>query len=295
MVVKLTPHCRAQMLSPDNTTSPVRVSKTLSRTPTTRDGDPIYQPTHRNLNPQHPLLSSIPPPARPPARQQSVTMVSTRSSSAALPRSPKSESSPPPPPTKTPRKTPRSAGSRASASAAARGWAHAPSALTLLWMGVSLPLVAWDTGYVLLRPRSMPGGNLHWPLWVPYDLYGTIDHMYGFKQWSAGNGFTSAQGSLNLIETAMYLAYLWLWYSRAQPGPGSRRVLAGRAGGVALLLGFSAAVMTLSKTVLYCKSVEVAHVPTSSGAPAGRVPATQWKLQAAQSLAIFANRGSRQG
>lgn len=178
-------------------------------------------------------------------------MVSTRSSSAALPRSPKSESSPPPVPAKTPRKSvgrPRTA-------AAPRGWSHAPGALTLLWLGVSLPLVAWDTGYVLLRPRSMPGGSLHWPLWVPYALYGEVDHMYGLKQWTAGNGFTSAQGFINLIETAMYLAYLWLWYAHALPaaGAGVKRVLTGRTGGLAVLIGFSAAVMTVSKTVLYCE------------------------------------------
>src|SRR5690242_12203083 len=51
-------------------------------------------------------------------------------------------------------------------------FAHAPTNLTLLWLIVSLPLVAWDTGYILLRPHSMPGGKFHWPLWVPYELYG---------------------------------------------------------------------------------------------------------------------------
>lgn len=178
-------------------------------------------------------------------------MVSTRSSSAALPRSsPKDESSPPPVPAKTPRK---SVGR--SRAAGARGWTHAPSGVTLFWMAVSLPLVAWDTGYVLLRPRSMPGGSLHWPLWVPYALYGEVDHMYGIKQWSAGNGFTAAQGFVNLVETLMYVAYLWLWYSRGVPaaGAGAKKVLTGRTGGLAVLIGFSAAIMTVSKTVLYCK------------------------------------------
>jgi hypothetical protein len=126
--------------------------------------------------------------------------------------------------------------------------------MTLAWLAVSLPLVAWDTGYVLLRPLSMPGGSLHWPLWVPYELYGNVDHMYGFKQWNAGNGFTAAQSLLNVVETILYLAYLWLWYTRAKPGrAGERGAVSGRAGGLAVLLLFASAAMTVSKTVLYCE------------------------------------------
>lgn len=143
-----------------------------------------------------------------------------------------------------------------SATPTSAGWSHRPRTLTLLWMAVSLPLVAWDTAYVLLRPHSMPGGSLHWPVWVPYGLYGEIDHMYGFKQWDLRNGFTAAQSAMNLVETALYLAYLWLWYLYGQPGPvsaGARRTVRGRVGATAVLLGFSAAVMTVSKTILYCE------------------------------------------
>ncbi|KAL2752915.1 hypothetical protein ACRALDRAFT_1036585 [Sodiomyces alcalophilus JCM 7366] len=115
-------------------------------------------------------------------------------------------------------------------------------------MAISLPLVAWDTAYVLLRPHTMPGGSLHWPLWTPYALYGTIDGVYGFKAWHARDGFTAAQGLLNLVESVLYIAYLWLAMR-----PGARRSTSpsGRENALALLMGFSAAVMTLSKTVLY--------------------------------------------
>ncbi|KAK7746124.1 hypothetical protein SLS62_009503 [Diatrype stigma] len=141
-------------------------------------------------------------------------------------------------------------------------WAHAPSRLTLLWLAVSLPLVTWDSLYVLLRPWTMEGGHLHWPLWVPYKLYGEVDHVYGWKAFRAGNGFTSAQGSLNVVETALYLAYLGIYFAsaigvgngkgRRQTGGGQgKKVLTGRPAAVAVLLAFSAAVMTLSKTVLY--------------------------------------------
>ncbi|KAK3681781.1 hypothetical protein B0T22DRAFT_301476 [Podospora appendiculata] len=130
-------------------------------------------------------------------------------------------------------------------------WSHTPTTLTLLWLAVSLPLVAWDTGYVLLRPLSMPGGSLHWPLWVPYELYGRVDHGYGFKQWNAGNGFTGAQGALNLVETVLYLVYLGLWWAGRKDGNLSAQGVGGRRGALAVTVAFSAAVMTVSKTVLY--------------------------------------------
>jgi hypothetical protein len=112
--------------------------------------------------------------------------------------------------------------------------------------------VAWDTGYVLLRPYTMPGGSLHWPLWVPYELYGRVDHVYGFKAWNAGMGFTAAQGSLNLVETALYAVYWGLWWANKK-GPGGR--VAGRKAGLAVAVGFAASVMTFSKTVLYCEYI----------------------------------------
>lgn len=144
----------------------------------------------------------------------------------------------------------------------AASWVYVPDTVTLAWLAISLPLVIWDTGYVLGRPLTMPGGALHWPVWSPYALYGEVDHIYGFKQWNARNGFTAAQGSLNLIETLLYLAYLYLWQTQGQPVAGAgvwpsgstRKGLVGRVAGWAVLLAFSSAVMTLSKTVLYCRS-----------------------------------------
>ncbi|ETS80590.1 hypothetical protein PFICI_08119 [Pestalotiopsis fici W106-1] len=134
-------------------------------------------------------------------------------------------------------------------------WYHAPDRATLLWFAISLPLVIWDSIYVLGRPHTMEGGFLHWPLWAPYKLYGETDYVYGWKAYNSRNGFTSAQGSLNVIETAMYLAYIYLYFNQGKPVGGvlggEKRVLTGRAAGQAVLIAFSAAVMTLSKTVLY--------------------------------------------
>ncbi|CAK7234133.1 hypothetical protein SBRCBS47491_008845 [Sporothrix bragantina] len=148
---------------------------------------------------------------------------------------------------------------RASSVLAVASWVYVPDTVTLAWLAISLPLVIWDTGYVLGRPLTMPGGSLHWPVWSPYALYGEVDHVYGFKQWNARNGFTAAQGTLNLVETLLYLAYVYVWQTQGQPVAGAgafpagsaRKGLVGRAAGWAVLLAFSSAVMTLSKTVLY--------------------------------------------
>ncbi|KAI1759316.1 hypothetical protein GGR53DRAFT_513905 [Hypoxylon sp. FL1150] len=133
-------------------------------------------------------------------------------------------------------------------------WAHAPSRATLWWLWISLPLVVWDSVYVLFRPWTMEGGSWHWPLYVPYRKYGEVDHVYGWKAFDARSGFTSAQGALNVVETAMYCYYLYLYLVsgvRVETGTRRRVVLTGRPAALAVLTVFSAAVMTLSKTVLY--------------------------------------------
>ncbi|KAF3769543.1 hypothetical protein M406DRAFT_354047 [Cryphonectria parasitica EP155] len=175
-------------------------------------------------------------------------MVGTRSSSGALA-----------PGLKTPTTLTRRRDKK-SPSLITHGWSHAPSNITLAWLAISLPLVTWDTGYVLGRPATMPGGWAHSPVWKPYDLYGNVDHMYGFKQWNLGNGFTAAQAWLNVVESLMYLAYIALWYRAGGAVGGvnasagavqARRRVAGRAGALAVVVGLAASVMTVSKTVLY--------------------------------------------
>lgn len=121
---------------------------------------------------------------------------------------------------------------------------------------------------MLLRPYSMPGGKLQWPLWMPYELYGTIDYVYGWPAYDSHSGFTAAQASLNVIETLGYLVYLWIVYSygrqEAVEGTGApskkyvgwlgkSRTVYGRWAAWAVLIAYGMAVMTLSKTVLYCK------------------------------------------
>lgn len=99
----------------------------------------------------------------------------------------------------------------------------------------------------------MPGGALHYPLWAPYELYGRVDYVYGWKAWNERNGFTAAQGMMNALETGMYLVYAWGVLGLGC-GNGNGKGAEGRRGAMVLLVGFAAAVMTLSKTVLYCES-----------------------------------------
>ncbi|KAI1426954.1 hypothetical protein F5Y12DRAFT_712561 [Xylaria sp. FL1777] len=129
-------------------------------------------------------------------------------------------------------------------------YTHAPSRFTLFWLAISLPLVIWDSGYVMFRPRTMEGGDLHWPLYVPYALYAKVDYVYGWKAYDAHSGFTAGQGTLNVLETLLYFYYVWVYYQNAVTVRGTKKMV-GRPAAIAVLVGFSAAVMTLSKTILY--------------------------------------------
>jgi len=96
----------------------------------------------------------------------------------------------------------------------------------------------------------MVGGDLHW-IWKPYEIYQDVDYVYGIPSFERKDGFTNAQSTLNVIETIMNVAYLYY----AHVGKWAP----------ANLIGFSAAVMTLSKTVLYwlqeyfCSGCAVGH------------------------------------
>ncbi|KAJ5834910.1 hypothetical protein N7447_000936 [Penicillium robsamsonii] len=154
----------------------------------------------------------------------------------------------------------------ATTNANSRKWTHTPAAALTIWLVVSVPLVIWDTGYVLLRPHTMPGGSLHSPIWTPYALYGKVDYIYGWPAFNARNGFTAAQTIMNVFETIGYISYLWIVYHygstvrRAGLQKISKgftwfltgdKVVAGRIGAIALLIAYTASVMTLSKTILY--------------------------------------------
>lgn len=148
---------------------------------------------------------------------------------------------------------------------------HVPSGAITLWLIFSVPLVLWDASYVLLRPHLKLESKLHSPIWTPYALYGTIDYLYGWPAFNARNEFTIAQTILNLIETAGYIYYLVIVYThgvtagntsrgqrKTKKGPmwmlKESKVVTGRPGATALLVAYSASVMTLAKTALFCES-----------------------------------------
>ncbi|KAI9843781.1 MAG: hypothetical protein M1837_006142 [Sclerophora amabilis] len=155
-------------------------------------------------------------------------------------------------------------------------WTHTPSNLALIWLLISVPLVTWDTMSVFLRPHSVPGGWLLRPLWSLYALYGEADQTQGFVGWNANEGFTEALSALNVLETGMYAWYLWVVLrpgragetedekqtkgkgGRGAPSPSKvgwfgrpRSVGGGKEVQIAVLVGFAAAVMTVSKTMCY--------------------------------------------
>ncbi|KAH6904253.1 hypothetical protein BKA70DRAFT_541658 [Coprinopsis sp. MPI-PUGE-AT-0042] len=104
-----------------------------------------------------------------------------------------------------------------------------------LWFVASLPVILWDASYCFMRPRSMTGGDLHF-LWKPYELWEEVDHVYGWPSFNRGDGFTNAQSLMNLIETVGNLYYVYLQRNGEPTAP---------------LVGFTAASLTLAKTVLY--------------------------------------------
>ncbi|KAF8071612.1 hypothetical protein FPV67DRAFT_1667094 [Lyophyllum atratum] len=118
------------------------------------------------------------------------------------------------------------------------------------WFIFTAPLMLWDAGYCLMRPRSMVGGDLHW-IWKPYEMYEKVDYVYGVKAFENGEGFAGAAAILNVLEISMNLIYLYHAHiTRSDVAP---------------LFGYTGAVMTLAKTILYttqeyfCSGCSVGH------------------------------------
>lgn len=112
----------------------------------------------------------------------------------------------------------------------------------------------------------MSGGKYQWPLWQPYDLYATVDYIYGWPAYERNDGFTAAQASMNVIETAGYLFYLWVLYCHGKQenvdGRGAlskkrmgwlaqSQALHGEWAAYAVLVLYGVSLMTVSKTILY--------------------------------------------
>eukprot|EP00798_Chlamydomonas_sp_ICE-L_P020932 gene20932-27782_t len=106
-----------------------------------------------------------------------------------------------------------------------------------LWLVVSAALMYWDAGFVLNRPRTIPGGDLFW-LYEPYELYVKVDKLYSIETLNSGDGFAAAQSYLNLAEASMQILTVILW----------ARASTSRSGDV---LGLITQTMTFWKSCLY--------------------------------------------
>ncbi|KAH7136022.1 hypothetical protein B0J11DRAFT_426523 [Dendryphion nanum] len=224
------------------------------------------------------MVSTRKHPSEFPAPDPSPTKTSLRKSSSRSTASPTPDLAPDTP-ISTSTSTPQSLakrvlsnslthtnGSSAKSADSAIGWSHTTSNITLAWLAISLPLVIWDTLYIWLRPHTMAGGALQWPLWKPYEIYAAIDYVYGWPGWEKNDGFGGAQATLNAIETVLYGLYLMIVYNHSVPAVGGRgwevregvggflaggRRIVGKRGNRAVVIAFAASVMTLSKTLLY--------------------------------------------
>ncbi|KIM39356.1 hypothetical protein M413DRAFT_29514 [Hebeloma cylindrosporum] len=105
-----------------------------------------------------------------------------------------------------------------------------------LWFLVTAPIILWDASYVLMRPRSMEGGDLRW-FWSGFDRYERIDTVYSVKGYHEKAGFAPAAAISNLVETSLNLAYVYTVHLSPN--------------NIAPLFGFAGAGVTLSKTTIW--------------------------------------------
>lgn len=148
----------------------------------------------------------------------------------------------------------------------AADWRHKVPAITIPWLALSLPLVIWDTIYIMGRPHTFAGGAIAWPMYKPYELYGRVDPVYSPEAYYSGLGWTGAQGLGNVFETLAYVAYLWIVMVHGQDKGrgegvlgslgviGKKRAVEGDWAAMASLVGYTTFMITVAKSILYCKS-----------------------------------------
>jgi hypothetical protein len=115
------------------------------------------------------------------------------------------------------------------------------------------------------RPHTFTGGAIAWPMYKPYELYGRVDPVYSPEAYYSGLGWTGAQGLGNVFETLAYLVYLWIVVAHGQDkgrgegvlgslgAVGKKRTVEGYWGAVSSLAGYTTFMITVAKSVLYCK------------------------------------------
>eukprot|EP00731_Ephydatia_muelleri_P026569 Em0018g669a len=103
--------------------------------------------------------------------------------------------------------------------------------LPIAWLVASSVICTWDALFVILRPRTLEGGDLHF-IWRPYAIYTQVDKRYG----DMNDPFVLAQSWQNLFECLLNVVTVALLMRRKKTG---------------LLLGFLVCAFTTWKTVTY--------------------------------------------
>ncbi|EHK96741.1 hypothetical protein M7I_7545 [Glarea lozoyensis 74030] len=126
-------------------------------------------------------------------------------------------------------------------------WSHTPRLPVLLWTAFTFPFTIWDTLYIALRPHTLPGHKWHDPIWTQVGTYAAVDGVYGEQAWLEGEGWTAAQGVVNVTEVVLYLWYYAIVRKSRKEGKG----VSGKMGGKACVVGLVAGTVTLTKSMLY--------------------------------------------
>ena len=129
------------------------------------------------------------------------------------------------------------------------------TSIELVWVFASPLVVLWDVAYVLLRPLSMPGGTIHYPIWVPYELYGRVDHLYGVPALERSDGLVTAYAIINFLESASYIWCAWKIFCESKASPEGVWYIEGRVGNRVMLALFSTSLTVCTKTILYGKAL----------------------------------------
>lgn len=102
----------------------------------------------------------------------------------------------------------------------------------LCWLVISITIVSWDVSFLLMRPNSLPGGELFFIWEVPYLKYISVDHSYA----DMDNAFIKGQALMSIIEIFIAVAAL---------------IINGRGNiPTAAVLIFSSTLLTSAKTLL---------------------------------------------
>ncbi|KAF9007519.1 hypothetical protein BDQ17DRAFT_220551 [Cyathus striatus] len=102
-----------------------------------------------------------------------------------------------------------------------------------VWFIFSGIITIWDAFYIVLRPRSLEGGDLRW-LWATYQRYEEVDKIYDPQDPS---GYLGSIAVLSFIEVALEMVYVYGVHVSPFPS--------------APLYGFAGTVMILAKTIGY--------------------------------------------